>query len=94
VSHLDLYRVADLREEDPDLLADYVGSDRIAFVEWPGGAVETLAGLSRLAARVRIEHAGGDRRVVMIEAPVGADRVLATGEHRSNGERLSTGERS
>jgi tRNA threonylcarbamoyladenosine biosynthesis protein TsaE len=72
VSHLDLYRVGDLEDEDPDLLADYIGPDRIAFVEWPGGAVETIAGLSRLAARVVIEHAGGDRRVVMVEAPVGA----------------------
>jgi len=80
VSHLDLYRVADLHEEDPDLLADYVGSDRIAFVEWPGGAVDTLAGLSRLAARVVIEHAGGDRRVVTIEAPVGSGRLVGTGE--------------
>src|SRR5205085_10308071 len=25
VSHLDLYRVADLREEDPDLLDEYLG---------------------------------------------------------------------
>ena len=80
VSHLDLYRVADLRDEDPDLLADYVGSDRIAFVEWPGGGVETLAGLSRLAARVVIEHAGGDRRTVTIEAPVGAGRLLSRSE--------------
>ncbi len=82
VSHLDLYRVADLREEDPDLLADYVGSDRIAFVEWPGGAVATLAGLSRLAARVVIEHAGGDRRVVTIEAPVGSGRLACASERR------------
>src|ERR1700760_3417137 len=28
VAHLDLYRVADLADEDPDLLADYVGPDR------------------------------------------------------------------
>ncbi len=77
VSHVDLYRVGDLRDEDPDLLADYIGPDRIAFVEWPGGAVQTIAGLSRLAARVIIEHGGGDRRVVTIEAPVGADRLLA-----------------
>jgi tRNA threonylcarbamoyladenosine biosynthesis protein TsaE len=69
VSHLDLYRVADLGEEDPDLLADYLGPDRIAFVEWPDGAAEIIAALSRLAARVRIEHAGGDRRVVTIEGP-------------------------
>jgi tRNA threonylcarbamoyladenosine biosynthesis protein TsaE len=71
VSHLDLYRVGDLRDEDPDLLADYIGADRIAFVEWPGGALETIAGLARLAARVVIEHAGGDRRVVSVEMPVG-----------------------
>ena len=69
VSHLDLYRVADLGSEDPDLLADYIGPDRIAFVEWPENAEATLAGLSRLVARVVIEHAGGDRRVVTIEAP-------------------------
>jgi len=68
VSHLDLYRVVDLGNEDPDLLADYIGPDRIAFVEWPESAVATLAGLSRVAARVVIEHAGGDRRVVTIEA--------------------------
>ena len=80
VSHLDLYRVADLRDEDPDLLADYVGSDRIAFVEWPGGGVEALAELSRLAARVVIEHAGGDRRVVRIEAPVGSGGLVGSGE--------------
>ena len=77
VSHVDLYRVADLEDEDPDLLADYIGPDRIAFVEWPGGAVTTIAGLGRIAARVVIEHAGGDRRVVRIEAPVSADRLLA-----------------
>src|SRR5438105_11540093 len=36
VSHLDLYRIASLSDEDPELLADYLGEDRIAFVEWPG----------------------------------------------------------
>ena len=66
VSHLDLYRVADLGEEDPDLLADYIGPDRIAFVEWPGGAVARIAGIAHVAARVLIEHAGGDRRTVTI----------------------------
>jgi tRNA threonylcarbamoyladenosine biosynthesis protein TsaE len=68
VSHLDLYRVADLGSEDPDLLTDYIAPDRIAFVEWPENATATIAGLSRVAARVVIEHAGGDRRVVTIEA--------------------------
>jgi tRNA threonylcarbamoyladenosine biosynthesis protein TsaE len=68
VSHLDLYRVADLSQEDPDLLADYLGPDRIAFVEWPPGAVAELLDGARLAARVLIEHAGGDHRVVTIIA--------------------------
>jgi tRNA threonylcarbamoyladenosine biosynthesis protein TsaE len=68
VSHLDLYRVADLGNEDPDLLADYIAPDRIAFVEWPENAIASIADLSRVAARVVIEHAGGDRRVVTIEA--------------------------
>jgi tRNA threonylcarbamoyladenosine biosynthesis protein TsaE len=69
VAHLDLYRVADLDEEDPDLLADYIGPDRVAFVEWPGGAVARIAGLAHVAARVLIEHAGGDARTVTIDVP-------------------------
>jgi hypothetical protein len=39
----------------------------IAFVEWPPHGSQKLAGLGRLAARVRIEHAGGDSRRVEIE---------------------------
>jgi tRNA threonylcarbamoyladenosine biosynthesis protein TsaE len=66
VSHLDLYRVGDLQDEDPELLADYLGEDRIAFVEWPGDEQGEIARFSRVAARVRIEHAGGDRRAVEI----------------------------
>src|SRR5438067_1183661 len=66
VSHLDLFRIADLGDEEPDLLADYLGPDRIAFVEWPASAADELT--SRIAARVRIEHAGGDRRFVVIES--------------------------
>jgi tRNA threonylcarbamoyladenosine biosynthesis protein TsaE len=67
VSHLDLYRIADLGAEDPELLADYLGPDRIAFVEWPQGAQPEIAGLAHIAARVRIQHDGGERRVVEIE---------------------------
>src|SRR5947209_5527965 len=64
VAHVDLYRVADLRDEDPDLLEDYLRPDTIAFVEWPQGAEETLSGLAAVAHRVRLAHAGGDRRTV------------------------------
>jgi tRNA threonylcarbamoyladenosine biosynthesis protein TsaE len=65
VSHLDLFRVGDLADEDPELLDDYLGPDTIGFVEWPDGE-EELASLGRIAARVRIVHAGGDRRIVEI----------------------------
>jgi len=65
VSHLDLYRVADLGDEDPELLADYLGPDRIAFVEWPQDE-PLIQGFGRIARRVRIEHDGDDRRRVEI----------------------------
>jgi tRNA threonylcarbamoyladenosine biosynthesis protein TsaE len=65
VSHLDLHRLAGgLDAEDEALLADEVGLDRIAFVEWP----EMGELPSRVAARVRLEHAGGDRRRVSVDA--------------------------
>jgi tRNA threonylcarbamoyladenosine biosynthesis protein TsaE len=67
VAHIDLYRVSSLADEDPDLLADYVGQDTIAFVEWPGDEEPELAALGRIAARVRLVHAGGDRRRVEVE---------------------------
>ncbi len=66
VSHVDLYRVGSLRDEDPDLLDDYVRADTITFVEWPQGAEADLAALARIAHRVRLAHAGGDRRTVEI----------------------------
>jgi tRNA threonylcarbamoyladenosine biosynthesis protein TsaE len=68
VSHLDLFRITEMSEEDPDLLADYLGADTIAFVEWPEVGEDALAGLGRVAAKVVIEHAGGDRREVRIAA--------------------------
>ena len=67
ISHVDLFRVGDLREEDPALLDDYLGPETIAFVEWPSHGEEALYGLARIAARVQIEHAGGDRRLVEID---------------------------
>jgi tRNA threonylcarbamoyladenosine biosynthesis protein TsaE len=63
VSHLDLYRLGSLDEEEPGLLDPYLGPDAIAFVEWPGVASREL---ERVVARVRLEHAGGDRRRIEI----------------------------
>jgi tRNA threonylcarbamoyladenosine biosynthesis protein TsaE len=67
VSHVDLFRIGDLEDEDPELLADYLGPDVIAFVEWPQSGERSISELARIARRVRIEHAGGDRREVQIE---------------------------
>ena len=63
IAHLDLYRLNSLDHEDPALLDDYLTPARIGFVEWPA-AGET--NIERVTARVRIEHAGGDRRVIEI----------------------------
>lgn len=65
VTHLDLYRLNDLDGEDPDLLADYVGAGRIAFVEWPDRAGGAL-GVPALS--IEISHAGGDRRAIAVSA--------------------------
>ncbi len=63
VAHLDLYRLTSLAGEDPALLDDYLTPDRIGFVEWPEPAEPAIEGV---AARVRLQHAGGDRRRIEI----------------------------
>lgn len=63
VAHLDLYRLSSLAGEDPALLEDYLTPDRVAFLEWPEIAEPELA---QVRARVRIEHAGGDRRALEV----------------------------
>jgi tRNA threonylcarbamoyladenosine biosynthesis protein TsaE len=65
VSHLDLYRLAGMGQEDPGLLDPFFTLDAIAFVEWP----EQASGAwpeERVAARVRLAHAGGDGRTVEV----------------------------
>ena len=61
VSHLDLYRLADLGQEDPALLDDYATPESIAFIEWPGVAEPWL---ERVTRRVDVRHAGGDQREI------------------------------
>ena len=74
VSHLDLYRLGDLAAEDPALLADYLGPERIAFVEWPEIAAG-FVGPGAVVARVTLEHRGADARELTIalatDRPVG-----------------------
>ncbi|MEA2156279.1 MAG: tRNA threonylcarbamoyladenosine biosynthesis protein TsaE, partial [Solirubrobacteraceae bacterium] len=67
ISHLDLYRLGDLGAEDPALLADELAPDRIAFVEWPEVGAPVGLEPERVAARVRLEHRGGDHRLVTLE---------------------------
>jgi len=63
VAHLDLYRLGSLGTEDPSLLEDYLTPERVGFVEWP--AVGEAA-IERVVARVRLEHAGEDRRQIEV----------------------------
>jgi tRNA threonylcarbamoyladenosine biosynthesis protein TsaE len=64
VSHLDLYRLADLEGEDPALLDDYLGPDGVAFVEWPDAGADRLG---RPAIVVRLAHGGEERRLIEVE---------------------------
>jgi tRNA threonylcarbamoyladenosine biosynthesis protein TsaE len=61
VSHLDLYRLAQLDQEDPALLDDYVTAEAVSFIEWPQAAEPWL---DRITRRVEIRHAGGDEREI------------------------------
>lgn len=63
VAHLDLYRLDSLAGEDPSLLEDYLTPQRIGFVEWPAAGEPAI---DRVAARVSIAHAGGDRRRIEV----------------------------
>jgi tRNA threonylcarbamoyladenosine biosynthesis protein TsaE len=65
VSHLDLYRLSGMGDEDPGLLDPFFAPDAIVFVEWP----EHAAGAwpeDRVTASVRLAHAGGDMRTVEV----------------------------
>ena len=64
IAHVDLYRLPSLAGEDPALLDDYLTPERIGFVEW---AAHAAGAFERVAARVTIEHQGGDRRAIAVE---------------------------
>jgi tRNA threonylcarbamoyladenosine biosynthesis protein TsaE len=86
VSHLDLYRLAGLEDEDPGLLADYLGPERIAFVEWP---IDGESELASVRLSVTLSHEGGDRRRIEVdEAAPAADAgplEAGTGAHPGRG---------
>jgi tRNA threonylcarbamoyladenosine biosynthesis protein TsaE len=63
VSHLDLYRLADMGAEEEGLLDDYLSPDAIAFVEWPAVAA---AEMPEPAVSIELRHAGGDEREITV----------------------------
>jgi tRNA threonylcarbamoyladenosine biosynthesis protein TsaE len=63
VSHLDLYRLAGLHEEEPALLDDYLGPSSIAFVEWP---IEGSPELQEACLMVTLTHLGMDCRRIEV----------------------------
>ena len=64
------------RGEDPDLLADYLGEGRIAFVEWPEDGARELAG-ARLV--VKISHRGRGPPRGRVGGPPGGRRLIVLG---------------
>ena len=68
VSHLDLFRFAGLSPAEWGDLEPYF-EDAVVFVEWPEAG---LAALPEARVSARLEHAGGDRRVVELAAWDGA----------------------
>jgi tRNA threonylcarbamoyladenosine biosynthesis protein TsaE len=66
VSHLDLYRLAGIGDEDPGLLDPFFAPDAIVFVEWPEHGPGAWPD-ERVAHRVRLAHAGGDRRRIEVD---------------------------
>jgi tRNA threonylcarbamoyladenosine biosynthesis protein TsaE len=65
VSHLDLYRLAGMGDEDPGLLDVYFAPDAIAFVEWPEHGPGAWPP-ERVAAHVQLAHGGGDTRTIEV----------------------------
>jgi tRNA threonylcarbamoyladenosine biosynthesis protein TsaE len=65
VSHLDLYRLAGMGDEDPGLLEPFFAPDAIVFVEWPEHGPGAWPP-ERVTHRVHLAHAGGDERRIEV----------------------------
>lgn len=64
VAHLDAYRLGSLDDEEIELARSAAGPGAIVFIEWP----DALDGVfEEPAVVVRLEHSGGDSRVVSID---------------------------
>lgn len=66
VAHVDAYRLEGADAEEADLLRAALADDAVAFVEWP----DAIAGaLPAPRYTLELEHLGGDRRLVRLNAP-------------------------
>jgi hypothetical protein len=63
VSHIDLYRFADVSNAEWGDLEPYF-EDAVVFLEWPEAAGDELP---PVRARVVLRHGGGDRRVIALD---------------------------
>jgi tRNA threonylcarbamoyladenosine biosynthesis protein TsaE len=63
VSHIDLYRFADVSNAEWGDLEPYF-EDAVVFLEWPEAAGDELPAVR---AAVRLRHRNGDRRLVSVE---------------------------
>lgn len=70
LAHLDAYRLSDPDDEEFGLALEVIGEDAIAFIEWPDALAAALPP-ARLV--VRLEHGGGDRRLLAFTT---TDRAL------------------
>jgi tRNA threonylcarbamoyladenosine biosynthesis protein TsaE len=72
ISHLDLFRLSTLADEDPGLLDDYLTPDAVAFIEWPAVAEPSAESLMQAQGgrlrRIEIRHTGGDGREIELAA--------------------------
>lgn len=64
IAHVDLYRLDSIDMTDEAVLDDFLGPDRVTFVEWPHDELTSLEGLR---AVVTLAHAGGDAREIEID---------------------------
>lgn len=78
VAHMDAYRVGAADDEEAELLADALGDGAIAFVEWPD-AVAGILPAPRVC--ITLEHGGGDRRLVRLDADEPATVAALTSLH-------------
>lgn len=68
VSHLDLYRIASVEEEDPGLLIEYLDPRAVVFAEWPGEDAGQLLGRAGRLRHIHLEHLDRDRRSIRMSA--------------------------